>query len=190
MDNASLILLDLDHRLDHPVRLILYGRAAIQLGFDAAPAEIARSLDVDAIIPVADLPALMEDEGFWNAQEATNEALRSQGLYITHLFPSDMVFLRPSWERHLVPLPRPVTRNLRLWRPATVDLILTKMMRGDDAQDLADISFLLRQGGVTLPDLEVAFSEACIPDIQELRDAFAKARPRVVEMLRSSAPRD
>ena len=28
MDNASIILLALDERLDHPVRLILYGRAA------------------------------------------------------------------------------------------------------------------------------------------------------------------
>ena len=46
-----------------------------------------------------------------------------------HLFEADQVFLRRDWERHLVPITRPPTRWLRLFRPATLDLILTKMMR-------------------------------------------------------------
>jgi hypothetical protein len=50
MDNASRILLCLDRHLDHEVQLILYGRAAIQLGFLNAPEAVARSLDVDAIV--------------------------------------------------------------------------------------------------------------------------------------------
>jgi hypothetical protein len=48
MDNASLILSRLDAHASHAVRLVLYGRAALQLGFTAAPTEVAESKDVDA----------------------------------------------------------------------------------------------------------------------------------------------
>lgn len=182
MDNASLILETLDRRLDHAVRLILYGRAALQLGFVGTAPDVAQSLDVDAIIPVGDLPVLTEDESFWDAQVATNADLLDRGLYITHLFPSDFVFLRRSWEAHLVPIERPPTRWLRLFRPATIDLVLTKMMRGDDAQDLADAAFLISHDRLTRGDLEVAFAEAMLTDIPELHDAFARARPRVLSL--------
>jgi len=59
MDNASIILLALDERLDHAVRLILNGRAALQLGFNSPPPEIAQSKDVDAIVPVAEVETLL-----------------------------------------------------------------------------------------------------------------------------------
>ena len=62
MDNASLILEALDSYLNHPVRLILYGRAAIQLGFSHPPSDIAQSKDVDGIIPLSDLEGLTP---FW-----------------------------------------------------------------------------------------------------------------------------
>ena len=182
MDNASLILQTLDRHLDHSVRLVLYGRAALQLGFHEPPPEVAESKDVDAIVPLADLDQLSADEGFWNAQERTNEELRPQGLYVTHLFRADQVFLRREWEQHLVPLDRPSTRWLRLFRPATVDLILTKMMRGDDPQDLTDIGFLLRTDQITSEELERAVSEAVLPDLEELREAFERAKPRVREL--------
>ena len=39
-----------------------------------------------------------------------------------------------------------------------------------------------------LLDLAEAFSSACIPDIQELRDAFAKAIPKVLDLARSASP--
>lgn len=184
MDNASIILRALDERLDHPVRLVLYGRAAIQLGFDGAPAETAQSKDVDAILPLADQEALSNDGVFWDAQEAVNLHLRPQGLYITHLFRADQVFLRRDWEQHLVPITRPPTRWLRLFRPATLDLILTKMMRGDDAQDMSDIAFLIHHDRVTAEQIEAALRDAVIPDLVELRDAFEQAKPRVREMAR------
>lgn len=63
MDNASIILQTLDRHLDHPVRLILYGRAALQLGFDDPPTSTARSRDVDGIVPFSDLEALTRDDG-------------------------------------------------------------------------------------------------------------------------------
>ena len=113
MDNASLILQTLDGHLHHPAQLILYGRAALQLGFTDPPPDTAESKDVDAIIPLADLDSLSANEGFWDAQEATNSELRPKGLYITHLFRADQVFLRRDWEKYLVPITRPPTRWLR-----------------------------------------------------------------------------
>jgi hypothetical protein len=182
MDNASLILTTFDRHLDHPTRLILYGRAAIQLGFESPPAEVARSLDVDGLIPEAELSALVADDNFWDAQIATNEALRPSGLYITHLFRDDQVFLRDEWLEHLVPISRPPLRFLRLSRPATLDLILTKMMRGDDAQDMEDVAFLIRHDGVTRAQLEETMRRARLPDIPEPHDAFAKAKPHVLAL--------
>lgn len=187
MDNASRILQTLDLQLDHPLRLILYGRAALQLGFSGPQSDIAESKDVDGIIPLRDLDALSADEQFWDAQEATNNALRSHGLYITHLFRADQVFLRRDWEQHLLPVTRPPLRWLQLFRPATLDLILTKMMRGDDTQDMADIEFMIRHDGVTPEQIEATFDQAVIPGLQELRDAFERAKPRVRELARRTA---
>ena len=182
MDNATRILCCLDRHLDHEVQLILYGRAAIQLGFPNAPEAVARSLDVDAIIPVSQVDTLSADQGFWYAQEAANAELEPSGLYITHLFPSDMVILRGDWLDHLVALKQPSTRHVRLYRPATVDLVLTKMMRGPDPQDLEDAAFLCRNGGFSRGDLERALSDAVIPDIAEIRESFDICRPRILEM--------
>jgi hypothetical protein len=187
MDNASRILKTLDGHLSRPARLILYGRAALQLGFREPPTDIAESKDVDGIVPLGDLEKFSANEDFWNGQEATNAELRPTGLYITHLFRADQIFLRRDWEAHLVPIERPATRWLRLFRPATLDLILTKMMRGDDAQDLADIAFLIRHDRITTEQIESALADAVIPDLTELRDAFERAKPLARDLAR--APR-
>lgn len=182
MDNASIILTAFDRHLDHEARLIIYGRAAIQLGYDAPPPEIARSLDVDVLIPEEEVETLVRDESFWDAQVATNDELRPLGLYITHLFQSNQVFLREDWLENLVPITRPPLRFLRLFRPATLDLVLTKMMRGDDAQDLEDVAFLIQHDGVTRTQLEETFERARLPEVVELHDAFAKAKPLVLAL--------
>src|SRR5439155_1696301 len=153
-------------------------------GFTNPPAGAAKSKDVDAIIPLVDADLLSGDENFWHAQEATNQELAPRGLYITHLFRADQIFLRRDWEQHLVTIARPQTRWLQLFRPATVDLILTKMMRGEDAQDMADIAFLIRHDRITQAQIETAFAEAVIPELVELRDAFERAKPRVRELAR------
>jgi hypothetical protein len=67
MDNPSRILLTLDEHLEEPTRIILFGCAALYLGFDAAPPAIAESKDVDAIIPLGDLEAL--NEQFWKLKK-------------------------------------------------------------------------------------------------------------------------
>ena len=188
MDNANLILTTLDEKLDHEVRLVLYGRAALQLGFDHPPPEVAHSKDVDCIIPVSELDALTRDEGFWNAQEATNDQLRPAGLYITHLFRSDEVFLRADWLSHLVPITRLQLKWLRLFRPAAVDLVLSKMMRGDDTQDMADAEFLIRHDKITRTQLEAAFAAMPASEVVELRDAFKCARPIVLKIAEENNP--
>lgn len=85
-DNPTEVLQTLDRELDHEVSLVLYGRAVLYLGFPDAPAEFGTTQDVDGIIRLAQLPALMEDHGFWDGQERANRILEPRGLYITHLF--------------------------------------------------------------------------------------------------------
>jgi hypothetical protein len=182
MDNASLILATLDEHLDHPVRLVLYGRAALQLGFAVPPQGVGQSQDVDCIIPAADLEILNADLNFWDAQEATNNKLRHRGLYITHLFRDDQIFLRRDWELHVLPIKKIPLRYLQLYRPATVDLVLTKMMRGDDPQDMADAEFLIRHDRIIEPQLLEAFDQMQPIELVELRDAFAKAKPVVLKI--------
>lgn len=183
MTNVEEILSTFDKWLTEPTSLVIYGRAAITLGFENPPAAAAQTLDVDAIIPVTQLPALQENLNFWEAQQATNAELEKKGLYMTHLFRSDEVFLRRAWEQFILPVSRPPTRHLQLFRPATLDLILTKMMRGDDPQDMSDVAFMIRHDSVTEEQIEEAFRDAVIPDMVELRDAFERAKPVVRKLV-------
>ena len=180
MDNPSLILQTVDGFLKHPVQLVLYGRAALWLGFDSAPPETAKTQDVDAIISVAQSEELAADPEFWDAVEAANVKLAEQGLYMTHLFNERDVFLRRDWRQTIVAVTRPSLRWLKLFRPSTVDLILTKMMRGNDPQDMADAKFMIEHDKISRKQLEDAFTEMNPVEVVELRDAFAKAKPIVV----------
>jgi hypothetical protein len=69
--------------------------------------------------------------------------------------------------------PEQIVRTLdrHLTRPATEDLILTKMMRVDP-QDRADIRFLMEQSPLDANDLESLASSARVPDLPEIREAF------------------
>ncbi|MBC8003383.1 MAG: hypothetical protein H7X97_12420 [Opitutaceae bacterium] len=182
MDNPTLILQTVDRNLDHPVRLVLYGRAALWLGFDTAPPEAAKTQDVDAIISLTQSEELARDPQFWDAVDAANADLASRGLYMTHLFGEQDVFLRTGWQESIVAVTRPSLRWLKLFRPATIDLILTKMMRGNDPQDMADAKFLVKQAGITRAQLQKAFAEMKPIELVELRDAFNCAKPPVLEM--------
>lgn len=185
-DNPAEVIATLDSFLDHEISLIIYGRGALGLGFVNPRREFLNTQDVDAIIRLHELDALVNDERFWDAVDATNQKLQTMGLYITHLFQEDQVFLRPDWERHIVPVPRPPTKWLRLYRPHTLDLILTKMMRGNDPQDMADVDFLIRHDGILPEQMEPAFASVRMPDIPELHDAFARALPVVRGLLQKA----
>ena len=59
------------------------------------------------------------------------------------------MFLRRDWAAHIIPITRLRLNHLDLLRPATVDLVLTKMMRGNDEQDMADAEFMIRHDRIT-----------------------------------------
>jgi hypothetical protein len=181
VNNPLFILETLDRHLDHAVELTLYGRAALALGFPSHELRHEMTQDVDAIIPLVQIDQLREDSQFWDARDATNAELAERGLYMTHLFTEADVFRLPDWVNRRVPIPGSFA-HLKLFRPATLDFILTKMMRGADPEDLSDIEFLLTQEPVTDAELRAAFDRIRLPDIQELRDAFRAAQPRVLAL--------
>jgi hypothetical protein len=176
------LLVSLDDCLDHEVSLILYGRSAIWLGFASPPQASATTQDVDAIVPDDQVQALANDLQFWDARDAVNARFKSEGLYITHLFPEHEVFLRHGWVNQIVPIARPKLNRLKLFRPTGIDLVLTKMMRGNDEQDMADAEFIIRHDHITEPQLLEAFSLMKSITLDELRDAFERAKPAVLKM--------
>lgn len=180
------LLRALDEGLDHEVRLIVYGRSAVWLGFEEPPEAAATTKDVDAIIPGEQVQALADDMQFWDARDAVNERFKSEGLYITHLFPESEVFLRRNWLDHILVINRLLLHHLRLFRPATIDLVLSKMMRGTDPQDMADAQFMIRHDRITEAQLLEAFTQLKPIELIELREAFAKAKPVVLQAARAT----
>ncbi len=181
MSNPLRILGTLDRHLAAPAELTLFGRSALALGYPQAPKHFHNTQDVDGILPLAWLQPPDSHEDFWQAVQRTNEELESDGLYLTHLFRELDVILLPDW----------ITRRLRLdvglaklavFRPATIDLILTKMARADD-DDLQDIQFLLRQESFTQEQLKAAFARARVPEMQEIQELFNRAIPKVLAMV-------
>ncbi|MHB1308408.1 MAG: hypothetical protein ACYDC1_06490 [Limisphaerales bacterium] len=63
----------------------------------------------------------------------------------------------------------------------TLDLIFTKMARGDE-NDLADIGFLLTCEPLTTDQLRAAFAQARVPDIPETQAHFQAAQPKVLAL--------
>jgi len=177
MNNPAEILRTLERHLAKTTELTLFGRAALALGFPDAPLDYAATHDVDGIIPVTSGEPEVE---FWLAQQATNEELRNRGLYITHLFSETDVILQPDWFSRRIAVDLKLGR-LRLFRPATIDLILTKMARGDE-QDLEDIRFLLCREPTSQTVLKEAFARARVPDVNEIRQLFLTAQPKVLQL--------
>lgn len=185
MIHAETILRALDSHLASPTDLILYGRAALALGFQPPLAEATLSLDVDAILPAAQSAHLDSDAAFWDALEATNHSLEPAGLYLTHLFEESQVILRPTWLEHLVPIPMPALRHLHIFRPHALDLLLTKMMRGLDPQDMADAAFLIHSATLDAAAIRTAMAQARIPDVPEIHAAFRAAQPHVLHLAKN-----
>ena len=174
MNNPERILATLDRHLTHPVTLVVYGRAAIALGFpERVGPGLKATLDVDVIIPASEVAALDENAAFWGALDACNQELAPDGLYITHLFVEDQVILRPDWRAHCQPIHLPGLRHLHLVRPDIPDLVLTKMMRVDP-QDRDDALLLAQQVNASPADWRTWFDRARVPAIPEIRDAFEK----------------
>ena len=180
MNNPLRILQTLDRHLTAPAEMTLFGRAALALGYPGSPAAFAATQDVDAILPLSWLSAEDENMDFWQAQQRTNAELEPEGLYLTHLFRELEVILTPDWLKGRVRIPLELDR-LTVFRPATLDLILTKMARADE-NDLSDIGFLLRQERLTAEQLRAAFSRARVPDVSEIQELFRAAQPKALAL--------
>ena len=180
MNNPLRILQTLDRHLSVPAEITLFGRAALALGYPGSPAAFTTTHDVDAILPLSWLAAADENLDFWQAQQRTNAELEPEGLYLTHLFRESEVILTPDWLSRRVRIPLELQR-LAVFRPATLDLILTKMARGD-ANDLADIEFLVTREPLTADQLRAAFAHARVPDLPETQALFRAAQPKVLAL--------
>src|SRR5437667_8729428 len=102
------------------------------------------------------------------------------GRHITHLFSEMDIILQPDWQLRRTEIQLQLA-NLRVFRPATIDLILTKMARGDE-QDLEDIQFLLNREPLSPHKLSDAFARARVPDVEEIRHLFLAAQPKVLRL--------
>ncbi len=180
--NPARILTALDRHLGGPFRLYIYGRSAIVLGFPEASAEMAATMDVDAILPASEVGAIERNDDFWAAQDKVNKELCDAGLYFTHLFEDRQVILTPDWQSNAVPVPELPLERLDVWRPSTADLVLTKMMRVDP-EDRSDIEFLSRQADFSPSDMIKALDRAVIPPVPEIREAFEKNREWLMKIL-------
>jgi hypothetical protein len=150
------------------------------LGYPREPDHFHNPQDVDGIRPLTWLQPPDEHQDFWQAVQRTNAELESDGLYLTHLFREIDVILQPDWLVRRRQLDVEL-QKLVVFRPATIDLILTKMARADE-DDLQDIRFLLRQKSLAQDQVESAFSRARVPDVPEIQELFQRARTKVLAL--------
>ncbi len=181
MNHALAILEALDQRLNGPVELSLYGRAALQLGFPDPPADCAVSHDVDAVFWTGQAEALASSSNFWEAVEAVNHELAERGLYISHFFQEDQVVLTPEWRTQRQPIVG-AWQHLNLYRLGNGDLLLSKLMR-DDPIDHADACFIASRAGFSAEDVHRLLGQARVPDIPEIAEHFERASRRLLEEL-------
>lgn len=66
-------------------------------------------------------------------------------------------------------------------------ILTTLDARGDDTQDPMDVDFMVRHDGITTDQIEAAFAAVVIPEMVELQDAFKRAKPKVLEIVRAAS---
>jgi hypothetical protein len=181
INNPRLILQALDSHLERQTRVVLFGRAALALGFPDSGGRFGATKDVDAILPNVEMAQIESDDQFWKAISDTNKGLEPSGLYLTHLFTDKQVLLTPGWYEDIVSIPSDDYRFLRISRPSAIDLILTKMMRNDE-QDLEDIRFIMLNEKISPKSLKLAFQSISPHEIAELQAIFLKMQPIVLNL--------
>jgi non-ribosomal peptide synthetase component F len=194
MNAAQTIAETLNRHLTKPTEVVVFGAAALLLDrkFNARMAGRSTN-DVDIIIPKERAMQVDADKGFWRAVERTNQELQSRGLYITHIFPEREVALTPEWRKHTVPLHHETLSRLNLQRPRVLDLVISKMGRGD-AQDVADVRSMLRLHKavtgqqITGDEIAAAARRAAVPEAY--REIFPRACERIVAAARSIEVRE
>jgi hypothetical protein len=178
INNPQRILQTLDSYLEKETRIVLFGRAALALGYGDKGARFGKTQDVDAILPTVEMPKIEADSQFWKAIELTNRTLEPSGLYVSHLFTDKQIALTPGWLGKIVSIPSGDYKCLQLFRPSSLDLILTKMMR-NDKEDMQDIGFILSQEKIDERQLDFAFSGLAPLEVPELQRIFVGMQPAV-----------
>ena len=181
MSNAKRILSLLDRKLEHDVDLTLYGRAALQLGFDSPVEEFAWSKDVDAVLWMGQAEELAATTTFWQAAEELNEELADEGLYISHFFTEDQVILLPDWRQNRACITGP-WNHLDLYRLGDADLLLSKLMR-DDPIDQADARFIYERSGFSRQDVQKVLSQARVPETPEIKEQFEICSKKLLALM-------
>jgi len=169
------ILSTLDSLLHQDIELVIIGRSAIALGYESSYPKHQLTMDVDSVIPNDYISVIESNEDFWQANEKLNELLSDEGLYFTHIFEESQIILRHDWYQYKVGILNDQFKFIQLYRPHTIDLILTKMMR-NDPEDMEDISFLLKQlHREDIFHLEQAIQNARVPQIVEIQELFQRS---------------
>jgi hypothetical protein len=188
MNAAQTIAETLDRHLTQPTEVVVFGAAALLLDRKFASRLAGRSTnDVDIIIPKEREVRVDADRTFWRAVAKTNQELESKGLYLTHIFPEREVALTPEWKQHTVPLHNDRLTKLSLQRPRMLDLVVSKMGRGD-VQDLADVRSMLQLHRettgrpLTAAEIALAARRAQVPEVY--REIFPRACERIVAVAR------
>lgn len=183
MNEAWTIAGALDRHLSTPTEIVVYGSAALLLDKQFAERLSGRRTnDIDIVIPASREIQVDADRQFWESIESANRDLQPRGLFISHIFAERQVVLSPNWLEHLRSIEGP-WENLRVKRPSTLDLILSKMGRGDDA-DLADVRTMLvlerafSGHVITAEELAAAARTANVPE--DYREIFPQARDRII----------
>ena len=181
----------LDRHLTEKTEIVVFGVAALLLD-DQFSEKLAgrKTNDIDIIVPAAREMAVDSDRGFWEAIEGANRELAPLGYYITHIFPEREVVLTCEWQRHMVSLDCGFEK-LIVRRPRLLDLIVSKMGRGD-ARDLEDVRNMLRLHAaaagraITPAEIEDAARLCHVPEAY--REIFPTARDNIVGVARELAP--
>ncbi|XAE57513.1 hypothetical protein OH491_04650 [Termitidicoccus mucosus] len=145
--------------------------------------------DIDIIVPETRELQVNTDRQFWHALEVTNRELERKKLYITHIFPENEVTLTPEWKQHTVALLNPQWPKLNLIRPHVLDLIVSKMGRGD-VEDQADVRSMLRlhrdvEGQtITAAEVAAAAQRARVPEVY--RELFPRASAQIIAAVREA----
>jgi len=170
--NPIKILKTLDSFLTEPIELVVYGKSAIYLMFPEDE-KIGVTNDLDLIIPEVQISIFDKRLDFWEAVEKTNKELEHLGLYLSHIFDENQIILHPDWFKSKIENKIINFKNLSVFTPNPLDLIITKMMRVDP-QDRNDVRFIFEKACIQEKDLFLRIDGAICPDVAEIKDAFVQ----------------
>ncbi len=172
----EIILRALDGHLTGVGEVRLFGGAALVLAYGRN----RMTEDADLLMDDRECQALIDDAGFAEAIEATNQALEPQGLYLSHIFGPEQQVLSPTWRTACRPIELAGLRYLRLTCLGPIDLLLTKLGRGD-GDDMADIRHLIESQGLEPNAIREAVETAVVPP--EYAELFVMSTAKLEALL-------